>query len=136
MATLKSSQFSYNDMSLRLGGEQLLGATGIEVEFGYEHEQLRGKGGKAQAINEKNFEVTGTLSMLQGDFEAIVAQYGTNYQRKYFQLVWNLEDADGNMKTHIVVGLKLGKTKMALKNGDAFMQIDIPFMALDIKLNQ
>lgn len=133
---MNSNQFSYNDISLRLGGQVLFGATGIDVEFGYEHEEVRGKGGKAQAINEKNFAVSGTLSMLQGDFESIVEQYGTTYQKKYFQLVWNFDDGSGNLKTHIITGLKLGKVKMALKSGDAFMPIDIPFIALDIKLNQ
>lgn len=136
MANLNSNQFSYNDMSLRLGTQVLFGATGIEVEFGYEHEEVRGKGGKAQAINEKNFSVSGTLSMLQGDLEALIAQHGINYQKKYFQLVWALQNDEGDLKTHIIVGIKLGKTKMALKSGDAFMPIDIPFMALDIKLNQ
>jgi hypothetical protein len=136
MPTLNSNKFSYNDMTVRLGGQVLFDATGLEVEFGYEHEEVRGKGGKAQAINEKNFGVSGTLSMLQGDFEAIVEQYGTGYQKKYFQITWNFQDDNGSLKTHIIVGLKLGKTKLALKNGDAFMQIDIPFLALDIKLNQ
>lgn len=136
MANLNSNQFSYNDMSLRLGTQILFGATGIEVEFGYEHEEVRGKGGKAQAINEKNFAVSGSISMLQGDLEALIEQYGTNYQKKYFQLVWSLSNDEGDLKTHIIVGIKLGKTKMALKAGDAFMPIDIPFMALDIKLNQ
>ena len=134
---LNSEQYSYNDISIILGGRVLNQATGIEVEFGYEHEIVRGKGGKAQAINQKNHEVGGTVSMLQSEFEAIINTYGENYQKQYFDVVWHFSpDGGTEHRTHLIKGLKLGKVKMGLKQGDAFMTIDVPFMALDIKLNQ
>lgn len=133
---MNSEQYSYNDISINIGGRLLNAATGIEVEAGYEHEVIRGKGGKAQAINEKNHEVTGTVSMLQSDFEALVDSYGDAYQKKYFDIIWHFSpDSGSDHRTHLVKGVKLGKVKMALKQGDAFMPIDIPFLALDFKQN-
>jgi hypothetical protein len=134
---LTSEQYAYNDITIVMGGRVLNQATGIEVEFGYEHEIGRGKGGKAQFINEKNHEVTGTISLLQSEVEALIETYGEDYQKQYLDVIWNFSPNNGiQHRTHVIKGVKLGKIKMGLKQGDAYMSIDVPFKALDIKLNQ
>ena len=75
--------------------------------------------------------------MLQSEVEAIINTYGEDYQKQYFDIIWNFSPDGGvEHRTHVIKSAKLGKIKMGLKQGDGFMNVDIPFMALDIKLNQ
>lgn len=132
---LDSKHYSWNDTTLFIGTKDMGGVTKIEVEFGWDQEGVQGKGGKLQAINETNFGVSGTIGLLQADLEAIFDTYGENYQKQYFDIVWNFTgEGDVAPRTHTIKRAKLGKVKMGIAKGDAFMEVDVPFMALDIKL--
>lgn len=133
---LKSDQYSWNDISIVIGGRVLTGITSVEVEYGWEHEKYFGKGGKAQGINEKNFECSGTIKLLQSEVEALEDTYGVDLQRQYFDIIWNFTGKnDVAPRSHNVKYAKFGKIKKGIKQGDAFMEIDVPFMALDFKPN-
>lgn len=137
MPLIRSEQFKWNDITIVMGGRVLDGCEGIEVESGYEHEEIRAKGGKAQAINQKNYSCSGTLKLLQSEVEAIYNMWGENYQGVYLDITWNFDpEGEGlDIRTHQVKYAKLGKIKMAMNQGDSHMKIDVPFMALEFKMN-
>ncbi len=135
MALYTSEQYSFNDITVVVGGRILNGCTGIEIEFGYEHEVIRGKGAKGQAINQKNFDASGTLKLLQSEVEAIFDTWGVDYQKQYVEITWNFSADGGTLRTHQVKMAKLGKIKLALNQGDSHMVVDVPFAALDVQLD-
>lgn len=137
MALIRSEQYDWNSISVVFGGRVLDGCSGIEVEFGYEHEAIRAKGGKAQAINQKNFDCSGTLKLLQSEVEAIIETYGENYQKEYFDITWNFTPEGDALaiRTHQIKHAKLGKLKMGMNNGDSHMTVDVQFMALEFNMN-
>lgn len=134
---LSSEQYGWNDVNVVVGGRSLFGLRGVNVEFGYEHEEIRASGAKAHSINEKNFSVSGSIKVLQSEFEAFVESFGAKYQKQYFDIVWNFSPKGSiDINTHMIKNCKFGKSKMELNQGDAMMEIELPFMALDIEMNK
>lgn len=135
MALYTSEQYSFNDITVVMGGRILEGCKGIKFEFGYEQEVIRGKGAKGQAINEKDFDVSGTLKLLQSEVEAIFDTWGKRYQKEYLDITWHFGEDAVIHRTHQIKMAKLGKLNLELNSGDSHMVIDVPFMALDVELN-
>lgn len=131
--TLDSEQYSFNDITLIFGGRTINTLNGVKVTHGWEHVKGRGKGGKAQFINETAHDVEGSFKILQSDYEAMVNTYGDKLQKTYFDLIWVFVVEGGIPRTHVVRKLKIGKIDLELNQGDGFMEIEIPFMALDFK---
>jgi len=134
---LNSEQYSFNDINLMMGGRVLNTLQGMKLEFGYEQDGARNKAGKRMFLNETNFDVEGSFKILQSDLEALIETYGDKLQKTYFDIVWNFA-SDNTLvtKTHVIKRLKLGKTGLELNQGDSHAEIEIPFVACDVKLNK
>ena len=134
---MSSDEYGYNDISIIFGGRVLNTLQGIKVESGWEHDGHRTKGGKFGGINETNFDVSGSFKILQSDLIAMENSYGDKLQKTYFDIIWNFaaSASSTSIKTNRIKRLKLGKIPEEFNQGDAFMEIEIPFIACDYKKN-
>lgn len=129
-----SREYEWGDITVIFGGKDLTKIRGIKYSEKIEREAVYGKGRNPVAIQSGNISVEGEVTMLQSDYEALV-QAGDG---SVLSLSVDIETsygnpADGNsMMTDRVVGARLTEAAKEFKQGDKFMEITLPFVALQV----
>lgn len=136
----KTAQYSWKDITIALEGRPLLGATNIEYTVEKEVTPVYGHGQYAQFMAEGNKKYSGTITMLQADYEALVDEA----KRRNLQDVTDLEVSviityipsnPANAMATVVdrlIGVKFTKGGKSMKQGDPKAEIPLPFVALRI----
>ncbi|SDX11847.1 hypothetical protein [Flavobacterium degerlachei] len=132
-----SRQYEWGDMTLILGGRDVTGIRAIKYTEKIEQEPLHAKGRFPQSIQSGNITVEGEITVLQSELIALEKAgngsiLGLNLDAVVAYGNPSLGDA---MTTNRIVGISFGESSKELKQGDKFMEITIPFMALRV-LNQ
>ncbi len=136
MALFDSRQYEWADITLILGGKDVTGIRGIKYTEKAEKEPIFAKGRYAHSIQTGNISVEGEITMLQSEYEALVLASG-----KSTVLSLNLDavvaygnPANGDvMLVDRILGLSFTEAAKEMKQGDKFMEITLPFVALKIK---
>lgn len=131
-------QYEWGDLTLILGGRDITGFRGIKYSEKAEKEAVYGKGKFAHSIQTGNVAVEGEITVLQSEFEALVASAPN---RSLLSLNLDAVVSYGNptagdaMITDRIVGISFTESPKELKQGDKFMEITLPFIALRV-INQ
>jgi hypothetical protein len=133
-----AKQYGWKDVSIVVLGRTIEGITDVKVSRKTVKERQYGRGNKPQAILSGNEEVSGAITLLQDELEAInlaiqAAQPGLDITKVSVDIVINYENTEGVSTTDIVVGAQFEEYEKALSQGDTKMQIEMPFMAKDFK---
>lgn len=115
-------------------GRTLEGITDVKVKRKVSKERQYGRGSQTQYILSGNEEISGSLTVLQDELEAIntavkAVNPALDISKVSFDIVINYEAADGRATTDIVVGAQIEEYEKALAQGDMQMKIELPFMA-------
>lgn len=121
-------------------GRRIEGITNIEVNRRVTKERQYGRGNQTQAILSGNEEISGTLTLLQDELDAInravkLVNPNLDLTKVAFDAVINYENAEGQATTDVVVGMQVEEYNKALSQGDTHMQIELPFMATALREN-
>lgn len=131
-----SREYEWADVTLILGGRDLIGIRAIKYAEKIEREPVYGKGRFPHAIQSGNASYEGEIKLLQSEYEALVA---SAKGKSILSLSLDCEVAYGNpielnaLVTDRVVGIRFTEAPKEINQGDKFMELTIPFIALNIK---
>lgn len=133
-----SRQYEFADLQLIVGGRDLTAFRGIQYNEKIEREPVYGKGRRPLSIQSGNYSVEGTLTLLQSELETLIAAAPN---RSVLNLNLdavvayggNLEGGAGTIIVDRVVGIRFTEAPKELKQGDKFMEVALPFVALAVQ---
>lgn len=130
-----SRQYEWADLSLVLGGRDITGIRGVKYTEKAEKEALFAKGRYAHSIQTGNIAVEGEITMLQSEYEALVAAGNGSVLGLSLDGIFAYGNpaAGDALITDRVVGISFTEAPKELKQGDKFMEITLPFVALSVK---
>lgn len=130
-----SREYEWADLTLILGGRDVTGIRGIKYSEKVELEPLHAKGRHAHSIQTGNSLIEGEVTMLQSEYEALVVSgKGSIMSLSLDALVafGNPLSLDAIVKDRIV-GIRFSESSKEIKQGDKFMEMTLPFMALRVQ---
>ena len=134
MATVETKQYAWSDIRVRALGREFVCIRGIKYKRSSEDEHLHGRGSKPIAIQSGNITYEGEITLLQSELEALTSALGVvNLTSIRFDIVVTYQPNDaGPVVTDIIKSVKCKEYEKGMEQGDKFMEITIPFLALDI----
>lgn len=130
-----SRQYEWADLTLILGGKDVTGIRGIKYSEKMEREAVYAKGRDAHSIQSGNSTVEGEITMLQSEYEALVKAGGGSIMPLSLDALvayGNPANADAII-TDRLLGIRFTESAKELKQGDKFMEISLPFVALRVQ---
>lgn len=137
MANVETKQYAWSDIRVRALGREFVGIRGIKYKRTGDDEHLYGRGSKPIAIQSGNVSYEGELTLLQSELEALTSALGVvNLIDIRFDIVVTYRATiDGPVVTDLIKSVKCKEYEKGMEQGDKFMEITIPFLALDIVEN-
>lgn len=130
-----SRQYEWAELTCIAGGRDLTGIRAVEYTEAIEREPVYAKGRNPHAIQSGNASFTGTLTVLQS--ELIALENAGN--GSILSLSIDVEVTYGNppsaLRTDRIEGVRFTEVPKSLKQGDHYMEIAIPFVALNVQNN-
>ena len=130
-----SREYEWADLTFLLGGKDLTGFRGIKYSIKQEKETVYGKGNMPIAIQKGNKSIEGEITVLQSELETMRLQSGTDsiLDLQLDGVVCYGNPANGDvLVTDVVQGIQFTEEPKELKQGDKFMEITLPFIALRV----
>lgn len=130
-----SREYEWADLTFLLGGKDLTGFRGIKYTIKQEKEVVYGKGNMPIAIQKGNKSIEGEITILQSELETMRLQSGTKsiLDLQLDGVVCYGNPANGDvLVTDVVQGIQFTEEPKELKQGDKFMEITLPFIALRV----
>lgn len=129
-----SREYEWGDFTLVLGGRDLTGIRGIKYTEKTEREAIFAKGRNAHSIQTGNTTIEGEITVLQSEYEALVlAGNGSIMGLSVDALASYGNPLNGDMiVTDKIVGIRFTEASKELKQGDKFMEMKLPFVALRV----
>jgi hypothetical protein len=131
-----SREYEWSDVTVVLAGRDVTGIRGISYSPAQEKEALYAKGNKPHSIQRGNKSYSGSIRLLQSELLALQAAGGD-----VLDITTDIVVAYGNpskgdvIHTDLVRGVSFTEVPQAINQNDKFMEIEIPFVALDIVNN-
>lgn len=133
-----SKEYSWVNVTVYLYGQPVLGCRGIEYKPKVAKEPLFAMGNRAYSVQSGKREYEGTLTITQSELAAL----NRSAAAKGYDDVLDLEMdivvsyvANGIVTNDRVVNATFTEAPMSLKEGDLYMEVALPFIALDVKHN-
>jgi len=138
MSIYSSKNYSWNDISINLGGRIVEGVEDIEYEYKQDKGVLRGRGGKGHKITRGNKDYEGKISLWQSEIEAMIKDApNKDLLALTFDIIWSFVPDDGGATvTDVLVTCEFTALKKGMKQGDKNMLVEMPFIFLDVKPQQ
>lgn len=132
-----SREYEWSDVTVVLAGRDVTGIRGISYSPAQEKEALYAKGNKPHSIQRGNKSYSGSVRVLQSELLALQAAAGGDV----LDIATDIVVSYGNpmqgdvIHTDLVRGVSFTEVPQAINQNDKFMEIEIPFVALDIVNN-
>ncbi len=128
-----SREYEWSDITLILGGKDITGIRAIKYGTKQEKEPVYGKGSEPLKIQKGNKSHDGELSVLQSEFETLVANSSDS---SILSLQLDAVVAYGNpskgdmLITDVIQGIQFTEETKEFKQGDKFGEMKLPFIFL------
>jgi len=137
---INGREYEWADISLVVGGLPIAGFRAASYKREREKEAMFAKGRKAHSIQSGNEAVTGSLTFTQSQLEALELAAGGNILDAKMDIVVSYgaelnaaSIANAAISTDIIIGCEFTEYEKGMAQNDKFMEIVMPFLALDIK---
>lgn len=130
-----SREYEWADISLIVAGRPVTGIRAVRYTKSQEKEALYAKGNRPHSIQHGNKSYAGSLTFLQSELEALELSAGGDALDASFDIMV----AYGNplkgdvIQTDLIKGAELTEIPKGMAQNDKFAEIELPFIALDIK---
>lgn len=134
-----SKEFEWSNVTVLLLGRPITGIRGITYSENQEKEVVYARGNKPRAIQKGNKSYEGSISILQSELEALYQAVGTKKGLidipAFDVVVAYIPEGSTTIVTDIVKNCEFTKSEKSIKQGDKFMEVELPVIALDIEYN-
>ena len=130
-----SREYEWADLTFLLGGKDLTGFRGIKYSIKQEKEVVYGKGNMPIAIQKGNKSIEGEITVLQSELETmrLQSETGSILDLQLDAVACYGNPANGDvLVTDVIHGIQFTEEPKELKQGDKFMEITLPFIALRV----
>lgn len=130
-----SKEYEFSDLSVVVAGRDITGLRGMKYTEKQEKEVLYAKGNKPHSIQHGNKSIEGSITLLQSELEAMVKAGGGSALDIAFNVIvvyGNPSNGDA-LITDVIKHAEFTEVPKQLKQGDKFQEIELPFIALDVK---
>jgi len=139
MATFNSKQYSWANVKVVLFGREVIGIRGVKYKISQEKEAVYGAGDKPLGIQAGNKSYEGEVVLLQSELEAIQTAAGTGNDitdiPAFDIQVTYVDKVSGVMVNDTIKYAEFTEAEKGMSQGDKFMEITVPFIALDVHKN-
>jgi hypothetical protein len=134
-----SKEYSWSNVEIVMLGRPVTGIRGVTYKASQEKEVIYGRGNKPRAIQHGNKSFECSVTLLQSELEALVAAAGKGKNLTdipaFDIVVAYVPDQVGDIITDIIKNVEFTEVEKTFKQGDKFMEIELPAIALDIDYN-
>lgn len=129
-----SREYEWADMSLVLGGGDMVGIRGVKYKESMEKEPIYAKGRQPHSIQAGNQAYEGEIVLLQSDYEKLVmAGLGSVLSLNLVGIVAYGNPSRGDaIRTKTLSGIQFTEAENSMSQGDKFMEVTLPFICLNI----
>ena len=130
-----SREYEWADITVVLGGADLVTIRAVKFKKKREKEPIYAKGRQPYAIQGGNDSYEGEIELLKSGYDALEDAAGGNIlDLKADMIVSYGNPANGDvLRTKRITGVSFSESEEAAKQGDKFMPVTLPFMALGMK---
>ena len=128
-------EYEWADITVIVGGADLLTIRAVKFKKKREKEPIYAKGRQPYAIQSGNDSYEGEIELLKSGYDALEDAAGGNI----LDLTADMLVSYGNpskgdvVRTKRITGVSFSESEEAAKQGDKFMPVTLPFMALGMK---
>ena len=128
-------EYEWADVTVVMAGRDVTGIRGVSYTSEQEKEALYAKGNKPHGIQRGNKSYTGSIRLLQSEYDALNAAAGGDVLNVSFNIVVSYgHPSNGDViKTDLLRGVELTSKPKTLNQNDKFMEIELPLIMLDIQ---
>jgi hypothetical protein len=139
MGIFNSKEYEWSNVEVVMLGKVVTGIRGINYKESQEKEPVYARGNKPRAIQGGNKSYEGNISLLQSELEALqeVAGVGASIVDipSFDIIVAYVPKTGGAVVVDIIKNAEFTEVEKGMKQGDKFMEIELPIIALDIDRN-
>lgn len=130
-----SREYEWADITVVMAGRDVTGIRGISYTSEQEKEALYAKGNKPHGIQRGNKSYSGSIRLLQSEYEALNAAAGGDALNVSFNIVVSYGNPSMGdvIKTDLLQGVELTSKPKSMNQNDKFMEIELPLIMLDIQ---
>ena len=129
-----SREYEWADVTVVMAGRDVTGIRGVSYTSDQEKEALYAKGNKPHGIQRGNKSYTGSIRLLQSEYDALNTAAGGDALNVSFNIVVSYGNpTQGDViKTDLLKGVEITSKPKSLNQNDKFMEIELPLIMLDI----
>jgi hypothetical protein len=142
LSNFNSNEYAWKDMKVVVGGRVVAGLRGLKFKTSRTTTPVYASGSKPHTITRGNKTHDGSMTMLQSEVEALLEavqqKFGANADLTDGVLDVTAAFAvtvTSRIKTHSLISIHITEFEMGMLQDDPNMEIELPFIALDIKYN-
>ena len=134
---MNTREYEWSDVSVVLAGRDVTGIRGVSYQSDQEKEALYAKGNKPHGIQRGNKSYTGSIRLLQSEYDALNAAAGGDVLDANFDIVvaYGNPSKGDVITTDLLVGVEITSKPKSINQNDKFMEIELPIVMLDVKEN-
>ena len=134
---MNTREYEWSDVTVVVAGRDVTGIRGVSYQSDQEKEALYAKGNKPHGIQRGNKAYSGSIRLLQSEYDALNAAAGGDVLNVSFNIVvaYGNPSRGDIIKTDLIVGAEITSKPKSLNQNDKFMEIELPFIMLDVKEN-
>ncbi len=131
---MNTREYEWADVTVIIGGRDITGVRGIKYMEKIEREAVYAKGRKPKSIQSGNISYEGEITVLQTELDALSEAGGGTILSLNVDCEFNYGNpsAGDELKTDRMEGIRFTQSEKELKQGDKFMEVTIPFVAIDL----
>jgi len=134
-----SKQYEWSNVEVVMFGRPVTGIRGVSYKASQEKEVIYGRGNKPMSIQKGNKSFECSLSLVQSELEALLMAAGPGASvldiPAFDIIVAYVPQGGGEIITDLIKNVEFTEMEKALKQGDKFMEVELPGIALDIEFN-
>ena len=131
---MDTREYEWSDVSVVLAGRNVTGIRGVSYNSDQEKEALYAKGNKPHGIQRGNKSYSGSIRLLQSEYDALNAAADGDALNVSFDIIVSYGNpSEGDViKTDLLVGAEITSKPKGLNQNDKFMEIELPLIMLDV----
>ena len=131
---MNTREYEWADVTVVVAGRDVTGIRGVSYTAEQEKEALYAKGNKPHGIQRGNKAYTGSLRLLQSEYDALNAAAGGDVLNVSFDVVVSYGNPSKGdiVHTDLLKGVEITSKPKSLNQNDKFMEIELPLVMLDV----
>ncbi|MEZ0611935.1 hypothetical protein ACAW74_25710 [Fibrella sp. WM1] len=135
MPQFNSEQYSWSSVTVQIGSDIIVECQGISYKTNQEKGFVYGKGNNPLSIQRGNKSNEGSVKVLQNTLERLIQKAPNKDLNDYRGLTCSIsyEAEDGRTVVDNILGMEFTDVEKAIEQGKTFMEVDLPFIFLQMK---